>query len=112
MAGTTFKKKNKNKFKKVYPYIRRAPVYELVSQGQETIIEITALSFINSSVQTYSFAETFTNAPIVTVTSVDSTGNNQANVNVFVSSISTSSVTIQTSQTFTGTVHIHAISIS
>ncbi len=112
MAGTTFKKKNKNRFKKVYPYIRRAPVFELVSSGQETIIEITALNFVNSSSETYSFAETFLNAPIVTVTSVDSQGNNTANVNVFINSVSTTSVTVETSQNFTGTVHIHAISIT
>ena len=111
MAGTTFKKKNKNRFKKVYPYIRRAPVYELVSSGKETIIEISAVVFSNSSSETYAFSESFLNAPIVTVTSLDSESNNMADVNVFITSVSTSLVTIETSQNFTGTVHVHAISI-
>jgi hypothetical protein len=111
MAGSTFKKKNKNRFKKVYPYIRRAPVYELVSDAQSVSIETSILTFTNSSSETYTFAATFLEAPIVTVTTVDSESNDTANVNAVVSSVTATSVTVQTSQTFTGTVHIHAISI-
>ena len=108
MAGTTFKKRNKNLFKKVYPYVRRAPVFEYVSD-RESIIETAKVTFTNSSSESHTFTSTFSTVPVVTVVSVDSEGNDTANVNVFVSSVSTSSVTIETSQTFTGKVHLHAI---
>jgi len=108
MAGTTFKKRNKNLFKKVYPYVRRAPVFEFVSD-RESVIETAKITFTNSSAETHTFTSTFLELPVVTVVSVDSEDNDTANVNVFVSSISKTSVTIETSQTFTGTVHLHAI---
>ena len=110
MAGTTFKKRNKNLFKKVYPYVRRAPVFEFVSD-RESVIETAKITFTNSSSESHTFTSTFLELPIVTVVSVDSEGNDTANVNVFLSNVSKTSVTIEASQTFTGTVHLHAILI-
>jgi len=110
MAGTTFKKRNRNLFKRVYPYVRRAPVYEY-SSDQETVIEVAKVTFTNSSSESFVFTSTFSSAPVVTVVSVDSESNDTANVNVFLTSVSTTSAAIETSQTFTGTVHLHAILI-
>tara|TARA_R110001583_G_scaffold7985_8_gene38907 strand:+ start:6842 stop:7183 length:342 start_codon:yes stop_codon:yes gene_type:complete len=110
MAGATFKKRNRNLFKRVYPYVRRAPVFDYISD-RETVIETAKITFTNSSSESYTFTSTFSNIPIVTVVSVDSESNDTANVNVFISSLSNSSVTIETSQNFTGAVHLHAILI-
>ena len=108
MAGTKTKQRNKNRFRKVYPYIRRRPRYELVSDSEFTI-EVGELAFTNSSASTHTFSQTFSSVPTITAISVDSSSNNTADVNVFVSSVTTAAVTIKTSQTFTGTVHFHAI---
>ena len=110
MAGTTFKKRNRNLFKRVYPYVRRAPVFEYVSD-RETVIETAKITFTDSSSESHTFTSTFAGIPVVTVTSVDSESNDTANVNVFISSLSSSSVTIETSQNFAGTVHVHAIQV-
>ena len=58
MAGTTFKKRNKNLFKKVYPYVRRAPVFEFVSD-RESVIETAKITFTNSSSESHTFTSTF-----------------------------------------------------
>jgi hypothetical protein len=71
------------------------------------------VSFVNSSrPSTFTFPTTvtFSNVPVVTVTSVDSLSNNQANVNAFVTTITTTSVSISVSQNFTGDVHFIIVS--
>ena len=44
MGATKSKKKNKNAFKKVYPYVRRRPVYTY-ELDKEVIIETASLYF-------------------------------------------------------------------
>ncbi len=80
----------------------------MVSDSEFTI-EVSELTYTNSSTATHIFSQTFTSVPTITAISVDSSSNNTANVNVFVTAVSTTSVTIETSQTFTGKVHFHAI---
>ena len=71
------------------------------------------VEFTNSSgPETYTFPATisFTNVPVVTVTSVDSESNNQANVNAYVTSVNTTEVQISVSAPFTGRVHFIVVS--
>ena len=63
----------------------------------------------NADQVTITFSTTFTSAPYVTATAYDSASNNQANVNTYIISVSTSGVTIGFSAAFTGEVHYHAI---
>jgi len=79
--------------------------------GKETIFETTAIEFSNQNEVEYTFLQSFPVAPIVTATAVDKNGNGAANVNVVVSGCTTAKVTITTSESFTGTVHVHAIYI-
>ena len=96
-----------NRFRKIYSFIRVKPSPQ---QGvTEVIAESGEIIFTNSDSQTHTFTKTFTSAPYVTATAFDSAGNEDANVNVFITAISTSSVTIKTSATFTGKVHFQAI---
>jgi len=102
-----FTRKDKNRYRKVYRFIRKKPVYEYCSDEEFEMIA-GYLDFANSAgEETYTYPSTisFTNVPVVTVTSVDSEGNNQANVNAFVTSISTTSLGISVSAPFTGRVH-------
>jgi restriction endonuclease len=111
MGVTKAKKKNKNEFKKVYPYIRRRPVYTY-ELDKEMFLEEAKIEFIESSSETYVFTEIFPSAPTVTAVSFDDGAGNNVNVNVFISTISTTSVTIETSDVFTGFVNIHAIYVA
>ena len=58
---------------------------------------------------TITFTTAFTSAPYVTATAYDSASNNQANVNAYIISVSTTQATIGFSAAFTGEVHYHAI---
>lgn len=81
---------------------------ELVS-SKGAYIEVAAITFTNVSIGNHTFSQPFEGVPIVTVTSVDSLSNGIANVNAFITTITTTTVTVQTSQAFSGEVHLHAI---
>jgi hypothetical protein len=102
-----FTRKDKNRYRKVYRFIRKKPVYEYCSDEEFEMIA-GYVEFVNSDgPETYTFPATinFTNVPVITVTSVDSENNNQANVNAYVTSVSTTEVQISVSAPFTGRVH-------
>ncbi len=111
MASTKFKKRDLNRFRKIYPYLRRKPVWSYCA-NKEVIIEIGSIVFTNSNSEIHTFSESFSEAPTITAIAYDSSGNNSADVNVFVSSLSTANMTIETSQSFTGTVQFHAIMVA
>jgi hypothetical protein len=111
MASSKTYKRDLNRYRKVYPYIRRKPRNILMSD-KEITIEVAEVPFSNSNSATYLFKENFDNIPIVTAVSIDSEKNDLADVNVFISSVSRTSVSLGSSHTFTGAVHIHAIYIA
>jgi len=101
--------RDKQRFRKIYPFLRRKPILETVGGGDTATIEVGAITFSNESSVTHALITSFSSAPIVTVVSVDSESNGGANVNVFITSITTSEIVVETSQLFTGTIHYHAI---
>ena len=112
MAKTyTFTKKDQNRLKKVYRYIRRKPSYMFCSKDDFKMI-VGSITFTNSSAETYSFPTTVTysNIPIITAISYDSLSNGAADVNIFVTSLTTTSVTLESSAPFDGEVHFQIIS--
>ena len=111
MQTSTFKKRDLNRYRKVYPYIRRKPVTTFISEN-ETVMEVGSVTFSDANTGEHVFKENFGSAPYVTAISIDTESNNQADVNIFVRSVSTSSVIFESSQTFTGKIHFHAIVIS
>jgi hypothetical protein len=110
-----FKKRDANRFRKVYSFIRRKPIDQFVSDTGFKMV-VGDVTFTNSSgpvTYTYTTADptiTFSNAPIVTAVSVDNLSNSSANVNVFITSITTSTVTFETSAPFTGKVNFQVVS--
>ena len=108
MATTKFRKRNLNRYRKVYPYLRREPRYELISTT-EALIEIAAVPFNQSIEETYVFEEFFIGTPKVTATVVDSSGTNTANTGVYISELDSTKVKLQTTGLFSGTVHLHII---
>ena len=71
------------------------------------LIETKIITFNNESSKTASLSGGFSLPPKIVVTPADET----ANINVFITNISHTSVTIETSQAYSGNMHIQAISI-
>lgn len=110
MATTKFKKKDLNRIKKVYPYIRKKPVWGLLSD-KELVIEAGAVLFEDVDNMLYKFDSNFDGVPAITAIAVDTEDNNISNVNVYVSSLTNKSMILNASCAFTGKVHFHAIYI-
>ena len=107
MALLTFKKRDKQRFKKTYSAYRRRPNEETIPVGK-FLLEVASLNVSGEASVTYNFQAPFSATPVVTAIAVDSAGNSEANVNVFISSLSSTSVTFGLSSPFTGQVHLHA----
>jgi hypothetical protein len=102
-----FRKRDRNRYRKVYRYIRKRPAFEFCSNAEFEMIA-GFVDFVDSAgpvTFTYPSTSSFTQVPVITVTSVDSESNNTANVNAFVTSITNTAVQISVSAPFTGRVH-------
>jgi hypothetical protein len=100
--------KNQNRFRKVYPGIRKNSVNQVLYQKK---IEAGTIELINGSEGSYTFELGYTLPPSVTATVYDSSPGGDANTNVMITSLSTTSVTIQTSQVITGTVYVQIVEL-
>ncbi len=98
--------RDNNRFRKIYPFIRRKPA---LSTGGNVTYESSKATVTSADQITILFTTSFTSAPYVTATAHDSASNDQANVNAYIISVNTSQVVIGFSAAFTGEVHYHAI---
>ena len=89
-----------NRLRKVYPLIRVKPVFKNFTTEDGIKVETKILEFFNEHQKPYSFEETYTEIPIIALTPEDE------NVNIFVTSLTIDSMTIESSAPFTGKVHI------
>ena len=99
------KKQDKNRFRKIYSFVRRKPSNEFISTDNG-IIESVEIDFSSSTSESYTFTETYSSNPTVVVGSTSAVG---SGINIFVSSLSTTSVTVDASSSFTGTVSLLVI---
>ncbi len=110
-----FKKRDANRFRKVYNYIRRKPVDQFVSNAGFTMI-VGDVDFANTSgpvTFTYTTADptiSFATVPVITALSVDNLSNSSANVNIFITAVTTTAVTFESSAPFSGKVNFHIVS--
>ena len=111
MAKNKYSKRDLNRFRKTYPYIRRKPINSFVSE-KETILEAGSLTFSAASSATHTFTEIYDSAPFVTAIAVDTDSNDGADVNIYISTVTKTFVTFEASQEFTGAVHFHVILIT
>lgn len=110
-----YKKRDLNRYVKVYPYVRFQPRYvyeydEIVAPGVADV-EAGKITFSNTDFGTYTFTGLYAAIPSVTITTVDTAGNSGTNVGVTITSISTTSATVTASTAFTGQVHVHVIAV-
>tara|TARA_Y100000385_G_C13033654_1_gene611967 strand:- start:664 stop:987 length:324 start_codon:yes stop_codon:yes gene_type:complete len=102
--------RDKNRFRKTYNFIRRKPQFEGVPD--DVLIESGEVIVTAADEATYTFTKVFSSAPFVTATAYDSNTNDEANVNVYIKSVSTTSVKLGTSAAFTGKIHVQAIAVT
>ena len=113
MGNISYSKKiDLNRFRKTYVSIsKRKKKDNILLASSPLIIEAGFIEFSNSFSENYIWSSVFTSVPAIIVTPVDSASNNEANVNVFVSNISLTGMTVKSSQTFTGQVNFQIIQI-
>ncbi len=107
-----FTKKDANRLRKVYRYIRKKPKFIFCSNDDFKLL-VGEVVFSNTSGPvnfTYPTSVTYTAVPVVTAISHDSENNSQADVNIFITSITTTAVQFESSAPFTGKVHFHIYS--
>jgi len=98
-------RKNQNQYRKVYPGIRKAPAYDArVVLDENITMETGAATYTNNASVTYTFTKIYTAAPTVSATISSTTS--EDNVNIYISAISTASVTIDASSINSGTVNL------
>ena len=92
-----------NRIRYTYPILRRAPVYGKFGSAGGSNVEVAIIDFSNSETGTYTFKDPafYTSIPVCVISPEDE------NVNVFITSLTTTSVTVGSSSPFTGKVHVH-----
>ena len=103
-----------NRLKRIYPYIRRKPVYGEVGSGagggggQLTDfleIETAEIPWLGSSSITHTFTTVFTDVPKVVAISKND------NINVYIEEVTLTGVTLSASAPSNEFVYIHAINV-
>ena len=109
MGFTTFNRRDAQRFRKVYPRIRKTPRYFTISD-QAMSVESTKVSMINGVSDEFVFQLEYDRLPTVVLTAELST-DSQGMVNTFVTSLTLKKVMFETSAPFTGTIHIQIFKI-
>lgn len=108
----TSKLQDHNRIRKNYPLLRVKPVYKQCFSAEEVAnmsgidVETKIINFTNENQKTYSFTKTYTEIPVIALTPEDE------NVNIFVTSLTTTSMVVESSANFTGKVHIQVFKAS
>jgi len=98
--------KNQNRFRKVYPGIRKNSVNQTLYAKK---VEATSITLTDESTGTYIFEMAYKTIPAVTASVYDSNGG--GNTNVVITAISETQVTIETSQAVTAIIYLQVVEI-
>ena len=109
MGFTTFRRRDGQRFRKVYPRIRKTPKFYTVSDETMTI-ESAKVEMTNATTGTFSFQLSYDSVPTVQLSS-EASSDDQGMVNIFITAITTQDISWETSAPFTGTVHIQVLVI-
>ena len=104
MAFSKFQKRDAQRLRKVYPAIRKTPRYVVQSDG-ELNLEVHRQELNNAETYTYTFDQPYVAVPQVTMTVEDD------GVLAYITSISTTEVTVNFSAPFTGSLHLQVVFI-
>jgi len=92
-----------NRYKKIYPLVRTKPKFQDFTVVEGLDAETVILDYVNTHAQTYFFTKSYITIPTISATPEDE------NVNVYITSLTTTSVTIESSSSFTGSVHVQIL---
>lgn len=109
MGFTTFRRRDGQRFKKVYPRVRKSPRFFTISDATMTV-ESAKVVMTNDTGGSYTFETDFDAIPTVELTS-EASSDNQGMVTTFITSLTTTKVIWETSAPFTGTIHIQVITV-
>ncbi len=109
MGFTTFRTRDGQRFRKVYPRVRKTPRFFTISDSS-MIVESAKITLANGTGGQYDFVTNFTSIPNVQL-SAETSDDAQGMVNVFITALTTDRVTFETSAPFTGDIHIQVIKI-
>ena len=93
-------RRNKNQWRKVYPGVRRTPVYELLQR-----MEVGRLLFTNSDEETFYFSNKYDHIPTITA----STYGVEANVNITCIELTRAHAKFSSSAKFDGEIHVQVV---
>ena len=112
---TTFRKINKNRFRKIYPINHFSAVDGYLTDKQ-LIVETKLVNFVSSHIETVILDGNYPAVPVIIGTAFSESSNSLANVNVFIGNVVLVSgkihVDVQTSDTFTGTVALQVMEVA
>ena len=109
MGFTTFRRRDAQRFRKVYPRIRKTPRFFTISD-EAMSIEQSKVELINETVGRFDFQLEYEQIPTVEITAEHSS-DSQGMVNVFITELTTKYVRFETSAPFTGFAHIQIFKI-
>ena len=110
MSYTKTRSRDALRWGKKYSF-RRVEAKPYLITDKSAMLEAIEITFVNDTEVTHTFDAPFPSVPSVTATALDSGNNNTANVNVFIKSLTSNSVTVCVSETFTGSVMLQAIHV-
>lgn len=76
------------------------------------VVEVGSITMSGAATGSFTFTQVFPSAPVISAITVDTTVTDSANVNVYVVSVSTTSVTFRTSAAMTGKIHFQAVHVA
>ena len=109
MGFTTFRRRDGQRFRKIYPRVRKTPRYFTISDASMAV-ESGKVSMANESTGEFSFQLEYDSIPTVQITA-EASNDNQGMVNVFITQLTTTTVTWETSAPFNGQIHIQVFQI-
>jgi len=111
---TTFRKINKNRFRKIYPINHYAPVDGFLTDKQ-LVVETKLVDFNNSSFEFTTLDGDYSETPVIIVSGFNESSSAQANVNLYIDSIETIDgkikIGIRSSDNFTGKAALQVLEV-
>ena len=109
MGFTTFNRRDAQRFRKVYPRIRKTPRFFTISD-EAMSIESTKVTLDNTTSGQFNFQLEYESIPTVQL-SAELSSDSQGMVNVFITQLTTEFVIFETSAPFSGDIHIQIFKI-
>ena len=109
MGFTTFNRRDAQRFRKVYPRIRKTPRYFTISD-EAMSVESAKVTLTNETSGEFNFQLEYDSLPTVVLTA-ETSNDNQGMVNVFATQLTRKLIKFETSAPFTGRIHIQIFKI-